>query len=389
MHVAEAGIAHAVSLLRSSPLKSLGYTRILRGADNSTATAADRADDSLFINYIGLAVNDQIPLAGKAFDGGTYVVSVQDDPSDGDIDPRTDLNGRVLVRCWAQTTSGARAEVAAIVGAVPMPGLAADGDLAFAGGPDVLGACGGAHANGNLTSSGAGPTINTQATATGTVNGNYTRPDGTPAPELSNQPPVDIPDLNPATYCAGADYNLTAGGQRVDRNTGAVLPLDGWVYTAVNQTWTLTGILGSFPLTPGTYCVTGNAYVMGAVGSAAAPKQMSIIASGSIRIEGTPYMKPDHEDNILALAGGDVYLAGNAAAGSTNYSGMIYAGAQCLVLGNFNMTGNLLCANGAQPAGATEWTATHSVSGNFTINSDCSGTVFNKRRVLFWYPRIG
>jgi hypothetical protein len=116
---------------------------------------------------------------------------------------------------------------------------------------------------------------------------------------------------------------------------------------------------------------------------------MSVIASGSIRIEGTPYMTPSQPDNILALAGGDVYLAGNAAAGATNYSGLIYAGAQCMALGNFNMSGQLLCANGAQPAGATEWTATHSVSGNFVINFDCSGNVFNKRRVLFWYPRVG
>jgi len=139
----------------------------------------------------------------------------------------------------------------------------------------------------------------------------------------------------------------------------------------------------------GTYCVTGNAYVQGAVGTAAAPLAMSVIATGSIRIEGTPYMVADHPDGILALAGGDLYLAGNAAAGATSYSGMLYARAQCLATGSFNAIGQLLCANNANPAGATEWTATHDVSGNFTLRFDCSGNVFNKRRVLYWYPRIG
>jgi hypothetical protein len=286
-------------------------------------------------------------------------------------------------------TDGATADVAAIVAAIPMPGIAADGNLAFAGGADILGPCGGAHANGNLSSTGGGPTVGTRATATGTVSGSWNLPDGSPAPKLNNQPPIDIPDLSPATYCAGADYNLTAAGQLINTATGLTVPLGptGWTYNAGTLTWTQSGLPGIPP--DGTYCVTGNAFVLGIVGTAATPKQMSIIASGSIRLEGTPVLIPDHPDNILALAGGDIYLAGNAAAGVNNYSGLIYAGAQCMALGNFTMNGQLLCANGAQPAGATEWTATHSVSGNFVIDFDCSGNVFNKRRVLYWYPRVG
>jgi hypothetical protein len=116
---------------------------------------------------------------------------------------------------------------------------------------------------------------------------------------------------------------------------------------------------------------------------------MSVIATGSIRIEGTPYIVADQDDNILALAGGDLYLAGNAAAGAISYSGLLYARAQCVATGNFTATGQLICANNAQPLGATEWSATHSISGNFVLNYDCSANVFNKRRVLYWYPRIG
>jgi hypothetical protein len=68
---------------------------------------------------------------------------------------------------------------------------------------------------------------------------------------------------------------------------------------------------------------------------------------------------------------------------------MVYAGAQCAAQGTFTMFGQLLCANGAQPAGATEWAVTHVVTGNFKLTFDCSSNVFNKRRILYWYPRIG
>jgi hypothetical protein len=89
------------------------------------------------------------------------------------------------------------------------------------------------------------------------------------------------------------------------------------------------------------------------------------------------------------MAAGDVTIAGNPSGGATNYQGMIYAGAQCAASGHASMFGQLLCANGPQPAGATALVATHSVSGNFTLTFDCSANVFNKRRVLYWYPRLG
>ena len=386
MQVADAGLSHAVSLLRGG-LRMHSFTRILRGSDNFIPTA----DDSLLINY-GLAAGDQIPLAGKAFQGHTYFVSVRDDPADGDANAATDLNGRVLVRCRSLMTDGTSAEVAAIVGSVPQPGFAADGNAGFAGGPQILGPCGGAHANGNISSTGGGPTVNTQVSATGTVTGSWNAPDGTNAPRAPNSAPVDIPDLNPADFCTGAqaDYRLLPGGVAQNgAGAGIAVPL-GWVYNVGTLTWTATGV-GGLPVTPpaGTYCVTGNAYVQGAVGTAAAPRAMSVIATGSIRIEGTPYMRPDHDDGILALAGGDLYLAGNAAAGATSYSGLLYARAQCYARGNFTATGQVICANNAQPLGATEWTAAHDIAGNFTINYDCSANLFNKRRVLYWYPRIG
>lgn len=389
LHVADAGLNHAVSVLRGS-LRMHSFTRLLRGVDNFIPTA----DDSLLTSgagYPGFTAANEMPLAGNALDGGTYFVRFWDDPADGDVNAATDLNGRILVRCRAVMADGATAEVSAIVGAIPQPGFAADGNAGFAGGPQILGPCGGAHANGNISSTGGGPTVNTQVSATGTVTGSWNAPDGSNAPKVPNAAPVDIPDLNPADYCTGtqADYRLLPGGiVQNAAGVGIAVP-SGWFYTAGTLTWEVVGGTPAGAPPAGTYCVTGNAYVRGTVGTAAAPKVMSVIATGSIRIEGTPIMRPDHDDGILALAGGDVYLAGNAAAGVTSYSGLIYARAQCYARGNFVATGQLICANNAQPIGATEYAVTHDIAGNFTINFDCSGNLFNKRRVLYWYPRIG
>ena len=391
MHVAEAGLYHSVSLLRGS-LRMHNFARIFRGGDGF-APNADDGTLTVGASYPGFAAADQIPVAGRAFDGGTYFVTVTDDPADGDGNPMTDLNGRVLVRCRAVMADGATAEVSAIVGSIPQPGFAADGNAAFAGGPQILGPCGGAHANGNISSTGGGPTIGTQVSATGTVTGNWGAPGGGNAPKVPNAAPIDIPDLNPADYCTGAqaDFRLLPGGV-VQNGAGTVIvpPAPwGWFYTAGTLTWELDGNTPAGSPPAGTYCVTGNAYVRGAVSTAGAPKAMSVIATGSIRIEGTPIMRPDHDDGILALAGGDVYLAGNAAAGVTSYSGLIYARAQCYARGNFVASGQVICANNAQPLGATEYAVTHDIAGNFTINYDCSANLFNKRRVLYWYPRIG
>ncbi len=388
-HVAEAGVNHALGLLRGS-LRSRSFTQILRGADGLTATAGQQADDSLFINWPGLSAQDQIPLAGQSYQGHTYFVTVADDPADTDGDAKADMNGRVLIRCRAVTTEGATAEVQAIVGAVPMPGVTIDGDLTFGGNSArVTGACGGAHANGSVNSAGPGPTIETQVSATVAVNGNYRRPDNTPTTELNGMDPIYVPDLNPMSYCAGADFTLQPnGGGILNVATGLPVPLfgSGWTWDLVSQSWKGVNLPNT---SAGTYCALDDVWIAGATGTEAAPFPISVLSTGSIKVDGTPYIIPDHPDGILLLAAGDIYLAGNTTAGITAFTGMVYAGAQCAVQGTVEMFGQLVCANGAQPAGAIEWAPGNLVAGNFKLNFDCSGNVFNKRRVLFWYPRIG
>jgi hypothetical protein len=385
VHVAEAGINHTLGLMRGN-LRMHSFTRLLRGSDNVVGTA----DDSVLTGW-GLSPSDQIPLAGQAFQGHTYFVSVQDDAADGDANAATDLNGRLLVRCRAVMSDGAAGEVVAIIGAVPFPAVAADGDLTFSGTPEILGACGGVHSNGNVFGSGT-PIVQTQATATGSATGTFRHPDGSDAPKVGGQPQVPIPDLVPLDHCVGADFRLTSTGNVINVNTGLSTPaigseVNGWKRGSgpPEVKWNLSGSAS----VDGTYCVEGNAYVSGNTGSAATPRRMSIIATGSIEISGNPYMTADHDDGIMLLGGGDVSISGNPSAGSLSYQGLIYAGAQCKVSGNPALFGQLMCANGPQPFGSVNIVSAHDMSGNFELTFDCSANVFNRRRVLFWYPRIG
>jgi hypothetical protein len=385
VHVAEAGINHTLGLLRTS-LRTHSFTRILRGDDDLPLTP----DDSVLTGW-GLSSSDEIPLAGQTYQGDTYFVSVTDDPADGDLFPNTDLNGRVLVRCRSLTTDGASAEVAAIIGSVPQPAIAADGNLNFSGTPTIAGVCGGVHANGNI-SAGSNTTIQTQATATGTASGGFKLPNGTDAPELGGQPEVPIPDLPPLTFCAGADFRLTSSGNVVNLSTGAstpaiAAPVNGWKRSSGPPLvkWDLAGV----GAVGGTYCVEGNAYISGNNGTAVTPLNLSVVATGSIEVSGNPFLIADHDDEILFLAGGDLSISGNPSAGANNFQGLVYAGAQCKTSGNPVLFGQLMCNNGPQPVGSVNIIAAHEMSGNFTLTFDCSANVFNRRRVLYWYPQIG
>ena len=385
-HVAEAAAHHALGLMRGD-LRMHSFSRILKGSDN----VAGNADDSLLINWPGVAFGDQIPLTGRAYLGHTYIVRVRDDTADTDNAAGTDMNGRIMIRCRAVTADGATAEIEAVIGSVPQPGILVDGNLNMSNSNVISGACGGVHANGNVTSTAGGPVLSGQVSATGTVTGNYRLPDGSPAPRVNGAAQIPIPDLNPVSYCAGADFTLLAGGAGIVNNsTNVTTPGNsgGWVWEAATQNWKGTGT----PLLPaaGTYCVQGNAWLAGNVGSGAAPRNISIVASGSIKVDGTPYIRPDHPDGILLLAGGDIFMAGNNTTGVDNYQGMVYAGAQCQAQGNAKMFGQLICANGAQPAGSIDYAGPGSgLAGNFSMTFDCSGNVFNKRQILYWYPRVG
>jgi hypothetical protein len=391
--LAEAGLAHALAMLRSPTLISdTSFTRLLTGYDNTAGTA----DDGYLTGFSGLTSALEIPDTGRVVTAGRYFVRLVDDPADTDGSASTDMNNRVTARCRAVTTSGAVAEIDAIIGPSPMPAVAVDGALTLNGNPSLLGPCGGAHAN--TTVSVAGTTTVTTAgllTSTGatTVSGAIEDTSGTSVPPVPNQPPIDIPTLNPMSYCTSANYDMQANGFIRRVSDGVTLDASG-AGGAFGFRYFSSGngeyrSLATEPV-DGIYCVRSNLQI-NSMGTAATPKKITFYASGSISLAGNPKMvRADSVRNVLLVAAGDVQLQGSSSGGGAELSGLIYSGAQCSAMGTTAISGQVVCKNAANPPGSNALVANSQVGGNAIITYDCSSTsILGNRRVLYWYPRIG
>ncbi len=114
---------------------------------------------------------------------------------------------------------------------------------------------------------------------------------------------------------------------------------------------------------------------------------MTILALGSVEVSGNPRLQAAHPDNILIMATGDVMINGNPYASGDNYSGMVYAGSQCMINGNPNVGGYLLCYDAPDPPGALNLLDENQVNGNPRFTYDCSGL---RRRTIvtsWWEAR--
>lgn len=391
--VAEAGASHALALLRAD-LKKYKYTRILRGSDDAVNTS----DDGLLIGY-GLSAGKEIPAAGLTIAGGTYTVTLEDDPAETDGAPKVDANNRILARCRGVTPDGALAEIVAVIGMIPMPAIATEGILKIGGNPKISGPCGGLHANEILEVNG-GPVVDGPVTASDTVmasNCTIKRSDGSCNVPLNNQPPIDIPPLTAAQVCTNPTLTLNNDGTMIDHvpEPDVVYPNDGlerfgWKFGGLgNNIWTVS----SGTVRDGMICSTSDLQISGNPGSGGAPVLLSLYTTRSVIISGNPVIAPYDPDGGLIIAEGDVKISGNPGAGVNNYSGMIYAGAQCQISGNPRVAGQILCKDQPHPAGHKDWVnfgdLNASVSGNAEIIFDCTGSMLSKPKILSWTQKIG
>lgn len=383
--LAEEGIAHALTVVRDT-LRSKPYSLLLRGSDGVVATA----DDGLLIGY-GMSGTISIPAAGKLTAAGTYTVQFVDDPADPDANPLEDQNGRILARCTSVTTDGARATVEAVIGGLPLPGVASEGDLKVSGDATVTGPCGGMHANDDMYISGS-PTISGRVSASDSAQGSGVATDttGAPNPTVANAQKLEIPDLDPADYCGRADFILRADGMVVKKGSpdqvfnATSSPQFGWKRSGTSPlTWDLSGNQA----VDGTVCAEGNVTMSGNPGDDGAPLRMSVIATGSIEISGNPFLVPSSPDSILFLAGGDLSISGNPGAISDNFDGLIYAESQCKVSGNPTIEGQLLCKNKPNAPGTIEYASENEISGSMVLRYSCNGKVNGRRRILDWMQR--
>jgi hypothetical protein len=383
MMLAEAGIVHALTVLRDT-LKNKEPLDLFKGSDNTFGTA----DDYLIVGY-GLSDPAQIPAAGKNIAEGNYKVTISDDPGDGDTNQQTDTNFRLLINCTGETADGAKATLSAVVGNAAFPGVVTEGILKINGDPEIIGKCGGAHANEIAIVSGNPVVTGTiSATDTVTVSGSIENPGDSTVIPLSNQPPMEIPDVLPADYCGTADYTLHANGtitRHSDDSTANISGNSKWGWKRAGTSPVVFDQDGSLP--DGTVCAYGNVKVGGSPGSASNPKAVSIIATGSIQISGNPYLKPSSPDGIMFLSGADIEINGNPDAGTLNYEGLIYATSQCKIGGNPEIFGQIVCKNkpNSNSSVTTQLADENMISGNPKITYNCGGFKLTRRRILSWY----
>jgi hypothetical protein len=380
--LAETGMVHALHVVRDT-LKNKDAIDYFKGSDRAFETA----DDYLLIGY-NLSEAAQIPALGKNVAEGNYKVTIADDPNDGDADPRTDNNFRFTLNCTAVTTDGAKATLSAVVGNSMYPGVVTEGNLQINGDPEIVGKCGGAHANQVVIVSG-NPVVTNNISATSYVqlSGTVEDTSGNPVTPLQFQPPLEIPEVFPADYCGTAEFTLNSNGTLFQKSTGLSFNINstakfGWKRSSSSPVM-FDHDAGT--ATNGTVCAYGNVKVGGNTGTAANPMAMSIIATGSIQISGNPYLVPSSEDRIMFLAGADVQISGNPDAGAISYEGLIYATSQCKVSGNPVVHGQIVCKNKLDPAGSVNIADVNQISGDPKITYNCGGFRLTRLRFLSWY----
>jgi hypothetical protein len=395
--IAEAGIAHALGIMRDT-LGEISYTQFLRGPDG----VAGNADDSLLIGRTlssGANGND-IPAAGRAFGGGSYTVRVMDDPTETDLDPMTDRNSRVLLRCIGRGPDGARVDLDVLIEGITMPGFVFDGGIQIPGNPIINGRCGGIHANDSIHVGGNavvdGPVTSVRNTIVG---GSLENSGGSTVTPMTNQPVAPMPDIDINRLCQGAQYIFEADG-RVWQRTGPTdsVQVGSGLATAfmgfkrssgppkVFWTWEGTG------LTDGAFCFKGNVQIGSPAGTSLDPMRWSIYATGSVSISSDPVIQSFDGDSILVAAGGDLEISGNPVTGEiSSYSGALYSRHQCEISGNPEINGQLLCDNEpGQDVTRTEDYATQNIiSGTPKLTYGCNNKWANTRRHVGWMQRQG
>jgi hypothetical protein len=366
-HTAE---AHARSLL-ADELKSITYSQLLKGYDNTQSTS----DDGLLINYAGLGDSLKVPSTGITVTGaGKYYVTVVNDPSESST-PYADANSKIRLRCRGVSNGGSSAEINLVMGNYSLPGSVFNGSIEIAAATHTSGDCGTIHANGSITGSNgqaSGP-----VSATGTISNSL--PNMTP--KTQGAPSITVPDLNPADYCGptSSEYVYIPGP------TGT--PEFG-TWNAGSKIWTVK--LRDHVMAAGKYgnnkifCVSGNVVVNN---NETASMNLSFIASGYISVTGSQSSNVTamHPTGLLFMAGTDLVLGDNG-----TYTGVIYARSQCQTSAAFTLYGQFICFNKADDN--TSIYDKHDImklGGNSNIIFNCSSFLSSANGVVAWYPTVG
>jgi cytoskeletal protein CcmA (bactofilin family) len=305
-----------------------------------------------------------------------------------DGDPTNDVNTRMILQSIGTGPKSTSVTVARVLQSTEIPdipetktiisnpALLVNGDVELGGNAKILGTRGNVHANGDIVGAGSSVEVSGDVTATGDVDIDFT-PGGLSA---GNMPEIAVPEIKASDYFNLADWVLTSTGTitHADGSLCGLLKSDpcpsGWSYSVTNGRWEAQG---SMP-TSATYYAQGDVYMKGTGGSGLT--QLSVIAEGSIKLEGNGKFKPENGAGIQFVTNGDFELGGTVDADDTvDFDGQIMVREQLKLDGTAEFQGRVMVEDRdsatnvynavTNPNGrrGTNKFDTNSVSGNLTL----------------------
>jgi hypothetical protein len=138
----------------------------------------------------------------------------------------------------------------------------------------------------------------------------------------------------------------------------------------------------------------GNVKITGNVGTNANPLQVTVLATGSIDVEGnpnlvanlrklnTPELPPFVKVDVLFAAVEDVSIRGDAEV--PRFSGIIYAGEQIDLSGNGSFNGQVISYGNSNVNGSLVNSETNTITGSFVLEFSEGRTAFGRVKLLSW-----
>lgn len=343
---AEGGMNRAVNQIMADTTTDLLATGIVPVIGNGPFTLNSQYGYSFQI------LDDDDPALYPSMTPAQYNAAVATMGEDGN--PNNDVNTRMILQSIGTGPKSTSVTVARVLQSIEIPdipetetiivnpALLVNGDLTLGGNAKIQGTKGNVHANGDITGSGNAVTVTGDVTATGDVNISFT-PGGLKA---GNMPEIGVPEIKASDYFNLADWVLTSTGTITHANGSpcGVAKADpcpsGWSYSVVNSRWEASG---GMPTTS-TYYVQGDVYMKGTGG--AGVTQLSVIAEGSIKLEGNGKFKPENGAGIQFVTNGDFEMGGTVDADDTiDFDGQIMVREQIKLDGTAEFQGRVMVEN--------------------------------------------
>lgn len=401
---AEAGINRATAALRMEEDVNLlaGQDGLVDNANLAAPVNADNGDVDFMLTGAppyALDANNRYSYSIEVFDdddpalyGGAALAAEQLAAMGENANtPYTDVNTRLILRATGFGPMNTRVTVSRLIlttiipipGATVNPAILVDGDVEVEGSIDLQGAYGSIHSNGNLTISGNSADIDGDATASGTytATSNNLNVGGQSGGDYAN---IQVPEITASDYAAIADYRLNNDGTVSDMSTGVALPCVAGTCAGADH-WTSSDPDGPLGPTPRTWTISGNDapagtfYVEGKVDISGSPDEpgpgnnplrMTLIATGSISISGSPTLAPDNTNNpeaVQFVTDGDLVIGGNTGLSQTQVEGQIFVREQIHTQGTWDFRGRIIVQNDANVFNEV---TTNSIGGTPTITYD-------------------